>query len=203
MEIIKDWEQLSPEWFAVHVGRLGGSTIKDACAKGQGKSRANLLYRKAGEILSGEAYEGYFNENMQRGIDLEPEARRLYELVRGVDVEQVAVVLSDDPHKLCSPDGLVGDSGIIEIKCVIPSVHIETIDKDRIPAQYRKQIQWGLSICQRDWCDFISYCPKIVGKSIFIKRTQRDEKLIKELHEGANAFIEDMVKLVERIKNGK
>jgi putative phage-type endonuclease len=200
MEIIKEWEQLSPEWFAAKIGTIGGSSIAQATAKGKGKSRTTLLYRRVGEILSGEKYEGYFNDDMQRGIDLEPEARNLYSFITGIEVEQVALVLTDNPHKLCSPDGLVDPNGSIEVKCVIPSVHAETIDKNKVPPQYKKQIQWGLSICEREWCDFISYCPQIVEKSIFIKRVERDEELIKELHNGADSFIEDMLKIVEKIR---
>ena len=200
IKIIDNYKQLDPEWFEAHVGRIGGSTVQMACAKGEGKTRTNLLYRKAGETLSGEPYIGYFNENMQRGIDLEPEARLLYELSMGVSVRQVAIVLSKNEHKICSPDGLVGGDGMVEIKCVIPSVHIETIDKDKIPSSYRRQIQWGLSICQREWCDFVSYCPGIVSNPIFIKRTWRDEKLIKELHDGVDAFIVELTELVTKIR---
>ena len=103
-------------------------------------------------------------------------------------------------HKHYSPDGLVGDDGMIEIKCVIPSVHIETILSDRVPAQYRKQIQWGLHICQRQWCDFVSYSPTIVDKPIWIKRVERDEVVINELNEGVNKFINELQNIVEKIR---
>jgi hypothetical protein len=103
-------------------------------------------------------------------------------------------------YKHYSPDGLVGDNGMIEIKCVIPSVHIRTILDDKVPAEYVKQIQWGLSICERDWCDFVSYCPEVIDKPLWIIRMDRDEKKIKELHEAADTFIEEMLEIVERIK---
>ena len=103
-------------------------------------------------------------------------------------------------HKHYSPDGLVNHDGMIEIKSVIPSVHVETILSDNVPAAYRKQIQWGLHICERKWCDFVSYSPLITDKPIWIKRVYRDEKLIKELDEGADKFIEEMLELVEKIK---
>ena len=104
-------------------------------------------------------------------------------------------------YKHYSPDGFVGDDGIIEIKCVIPSVHIETIIKGKIPAAYRKQVQWGLSICEREWCDFVSYSPTIIDKPIFVIREKRNEKLIKELHEGADKFIEEMLSIVNKIRS--
>lgn len=104
-------------------------------------------------------------------------------------------------HKHYSPDGLVGDDGMIEIKSVIPSVHVETILSDVVPAAYRKQIQWGLHICERKWCDFISYSPLITDKPIWIKRVYRDEKLIKELDEGAYTFILELKAVVKRIRD--
>ena len=103
-------------------------------------------------------------------------------------------------HKHYSPDGLVGDDGMIEIKSVIPAVQVETILSGKVPAAYRKQIQWGLHICQRKWCDFVSYSPLIADQPLFILRVERDEKLIKELDEGADKFIVEMLALVEKIK---
>ena len=103
-------------------------------------------------------------------------------------------------HKHYSPDGLVRDDGMIEIKSVIPSVQVETILSGKVPAAYRKQIQWGLHICQRKWCDFVSYSPLIACQPIFIIRVERDEELIKELDEGADKFIDEMLELVEKIK---
>jgi hypothetical protein len=103
-------------------------------------------------------------------------------------------------HKHYSPDGLVGDDGMIEIKSVIPSVQCETILSGKVPAAYRKQIQWGLHICQRKWCDFVSYSPLITDHPLFIVRVERDEKLIAELAEGADKFIDEMLELVEKIK---
>jgi len=103
-------------------------------------------------------------------------------------------------HKHYSPDGLVDDDGIVEIKCVIPSVHIETILADRVPPEYIKQIQWGLFICKRKWCDFISYSPTVIDKPIWIKRVERDEKLIKELNDGADKFITEMLQIVDKIR---
>ena len=103
-------------------------------------------------------------------------------------------------HKHYSPDGLVGDNGMIEIKSVIPSVQVETILSGKVPAAYRKQIQWGLHICERQWCDFISYSPLISCQPIFIIRVERDENLIAELDEGADKFIEEMLLIVKQIK---
>lgn len=199
MEIFKDVVQGTEEWNTLRMGGVGGSSISDAVAGGKGISRKNLLYRLAGEILSGVKYEGYLNSHMERGLEQEIKARELYELMSGNEVEQIGLV-KESNYTHYSPDGLVNTDGIIEIKCTIPSVHIETIIDGRIPSAYRKQCQWGLHICQRDWVDFVSYSPLVVDKPILIIRNGRDEKLIQELKEGAEAFLIEMVMIVRKIK---
>lgn len=191
--------QGSPEWFSARIGSIGGSSIADAVAGGTGKMRSNLLYRLAGEILTGQKYEGYSNQHMERGLELEDEARQVYQMERNVEVLQVGLVRGK-PYTHYSPDGLCGPDGILEIKCTIPSVHIETILKNEIPAAYRKQCQFGLHICQRQWVDFASYSPTVKDKEIWIIRRGRDEKLIKELEEGADKFIEELAAIVRKVK---
>uniref|UniRef100_A0A6M3J3F0 Putative exonuclease n=1 Tax=viral metagenome TaxID=1070528 RepID=A0A6M3J3F0_9ZZZZ len=199
MEIIDTIVQGSDEWFAARLGSIGGSSIADVVAGGQGKMRKNLMYRLAGEILSGVKYEGYKNEHMDRGLEQEPDARSFYELISGNTVRQVGLVKESD-YIHFSPDGLVDPDGITEIKCTIPSVHIETILQNEIPAAYRKQCQWGLYICQRQWVDFVSYSPLITDKPILIIRRVRDEKLIQELKEGAEKFLMEMAKIIRQVK---
>ena len=198
MQIFK-MQQGDDDWFAERIGSIGGSSIASVVAKGEGKTRKNLMYRLAGEILSDVKYEGYKNEHMDRGIEQESEARIRYELVTGNEVVQVGLIKLTD-HKHESPDGLVGNDGKIEIKCVIPSVQVETIISDRVPAAYRKQIQWGLFICERQWCDFISYSPLVTSRPMWVRRVDRDEKLIKELDEGADKFIKEMLEILAIIK---
>jgi hypothetical protein len=201
MEILT-CDQLSDEWFEARIGSIGGSGIASVVAKGQGKMRKNLLYRLAGEILSGVKYESYSNADMERGIEQEQAARDMYTFVTGNVCEQVGLV-KKTAHKHYSPDALLGLSdidGVLEVKCTIPSVHIETIVKDEIPAEYRKQCQWGLFICDCDFVEFVSYSPLIIDKPILIIRRGRDAKLIAELDEGADKFITEMLELVERIK---
>ena len=199
MIIRDDIEQGTPEWFKERIGSIGGSSISSVIAGGKGTMRKNLLYRLSGEILSGQKYEGYSNSHMERGVELEAEARNLYEMITDVSVLQVGLV-KENEFKHYSPDGLVSDEGIIEIKCVIPSVQIETIITEKIPGQYYKQMQWGLSICQRAWVDYVSYSPLVTDKPIWIKRCSPDNELIDSLHEGADKFIEELKTIVIRIK---
>jgi len=201
MEII-NCAQGSDEWFKARIGSIGGSSIASVVAGGQGKMRKSLLYRLAGEILSGMKYEGYRNADMDRGIEQESDARNVYAMEREVEVQQVGLIKLDE-FRHYSPDGLVGKDGKIEIKSTIPSVHIETIDTDKIDGGYLKQIAWGLFICQRSWADFISWSPLVVDYPIWIKRVERDEKLIKDLNDGADKFIDELKSLVLKIRGNK
>ena len=198
MEII-NIDQRSDEWFKLRLGSIGGSSIAEVTAGGTGKTRKTLLYRMAGEILSGQKYNGYQNADMLRGVEQEAEARSLYELVTGTTVQQVGIC-KESEHTHCSPDGLVGDDGMIEIKCTIPSVHVETIVENVVPAAYRKQIAWSLGITGRAWCDFVSYSPTVSDKPIFIIRLERNEKLISELRIAADTFIAEMLEIVKKIR---
>ena len=204
MEIITDCEQGSERWHFLRIGSIGGSSIAAVVAKGRkkgepSKGRKSLLYRLIGEILSGVKYEGYSNADMIRGLEQEPDARRMYEFVTDTLVDQVGIVKESD-YKHYSPDGLCDNDGLIEIKSVIPSVQVETILSNKVPAAYRKQIQWGLHICQRQWCDFVSYSPLITSRALLVIRVERDEELIKRLDEGADQFVAEMLTLVNKIK---
>ena len=197
MEIL-DIPQGHEDWFKARIGSIGGSSIADVVAGGQGKMRKNLLFRLAGEILSGVKYEGHRNEHMDRGLEQEAEARSLYELFTGNTVRQVGLVKESD-HLHFSPDGLLDPDGLLEIKCVIPSVHIETIIQDEIPPPYRKQCQWGLYVCRRQFVDFVSYSPLIRDKPLLIIRRDRDAKLIQELKEGAERFLIELAQIVKQV----
>jgi hypothetical protein len=198
MEII-ELEQGSPEWFEARLGSIGGSTISSVVAGGQGKMRKNLMYRLAGEILSGQSYEGYKNYHMDRGIEQEADARNMYELMTENELHQVGLI-RHSPHKHFSPDALCGDWGLVEIKSVIPSVHVETIWSGKVPAAYRKQCQWGLFITESDWCDFVSYSPLVTQRPMWVKRVKKDEELIDTLDIAADKFIAEMLEIVEKIR---
>jgi len=200
IEIIETCEQGTPEWDAYRLGSIGGSSISKVCAKGQGSTRKTFLDHMAGELLSGIKYKGRSTEDMENGTEREPDARNLYALMKDADVRQVALIRSE-PYKHISPDGLVFAEGMIEVKSPTPGVHARTVFEGRVPPKHWPQIQWGLSISARLWCDFVSYCPMIVDRPIFIVRAHRDEKLIAEMHQEANQFIKEMLAIVEKVKN--
>jgi len=200
MEIYTDIDQQSEEWFKLRIGSIGGSSISKAVAGGQGKMRTQLLYDLVGELLSGEKKSGFSNHEMQEGIKYEPEARVLYELTTGHTVNQVALVKMSE-HKHDSPDGLVDPGGMVEIKVLIPSRFVEVKATGKIETAYRKQMQWGMGICRRGWCDYVCYCPYVANKvdPLHVIRVNRDDKEIKELDDGANAFIEEMQNLYLKV----
>jgi len=201
-EIIKDICQQDDEWFKLRIGSIGGSSISQAVAGGKGKSKATLMYRLIGEMLSGEKYDGYSNPYMQMGNELEPECRELYEFVTENQVEQIGMFKYDD-HRHYSPDGLIETKdglGLIEIKCVIPSTWAEVKISNKIDTSYRKQMQYGLGISGREFCDYVVYCSKIKDASpLIIIRVERDEKEIKDLMEGSEVFIKEMLELYKKI----
>jgi len=209
MIMIKDIQQRSEEWLRLRIGSVGGSGVKNATAGGKGKVRNDYMYKKAHEILSGKIAELYTNDAMQLGTDSEPLSRKDYEFIHDKQVDQIAMVKASE-HKHCSPDGLVGDDGMIEIKNTNGKNFVEIVHRDRVPPEHKKQIQWGLFICERDWCDFIQACwirdeyneivPQYPDLPIFVRRVYRDEDFIKELSAGVDKFIEEMLLVVEDVK---
>jgi len=205
IEIIESIEQGTPEWDLLRLGSIGGSSISAVAAKGRGgesKGRKQLLYDMAGEILSGVKKNGYTNKYMEDGVELEDKARTHYCLQNLCEVRQVALI-RDAPHKHCSPDGLVGEDGMIEIKCVIPSTFVAYCDGMSIPTDYRRQVQWSLRRTGRAWCDFVVYCDllegRLKGDNMLVYRVPCDQKEMRELEDEADIFIEDLMSLVKKI----
>lgn len=195
--------QGSDEWKALRLGKVTASKVADVIAKtksGYSASRANYAAQLIAERLTGTPAETFTNAAMQHGTETEPEARCAYEFYQGVKVEQVAFV----PHPRidqagCSPDGLVGDGGLVEIKCPQTATHLETLLGQAVPAKYETQMQFQMACTERQWCDFVSYDPRMPeNMRLFIKRVPRDEKRIKELEaEIASFLLELAVKLSE------
>jgi putative phage-type endonuclease len=186
--------QGSPEWHAIRCGKVTASRVADVIAKtktGWGASRANYMAELIAERLTGTVANGYSNAAMQWGTDQEPEARRAYSFYADVDVQEIGFV----PHPLidytgCSPDGLVGEDGLVEIKCPSTATHIETLLDGTVPAKYVTQMQWQLACTVRDWCDFVSYDPRLPeDMRLFVRRVHRDDKMIEELRDAVIGFL--------------
>lgn len=192
-----DLVQGTEEWRAARAGSLGASQISDALAKtktGWGASRANLAAQLVVERLTGKPTEGFTSAAMLWGTEQEPEARLAYEFATDVSVVQVGLV----PHPTikgthASPDGLVGEDGLLEIKCPQSATHIETLLGGAIPAKYQTQMLWQMQCTGRQWCDFVSFDPRMPEEMrLFIKRLDRDDARIAELEAEVTAFLTEI-----------
>jgi len=193
-------EQGTPEWFKVKLGIISAGSFSKVLAKGSGSTRKGYMLKLAAEILTGEHRETYSNADMARGTEQEPLARAEYEFITGNSVNQIGFAKSGRIG--CSPDGLVGSEGGIEIKCVIPEVQIETVLSNKIPSTHKAQIQGCMMILGCQFWDFISYSPLIKGKNyIFIKREYPDLVYqIANLQSGLIEFIRELDELVGKLK---
>lgn len=192
--------QGSDEWFASRLGKVTASRVSDVLATTKtsvSASRKNYLAELVCQRLTGEVEAGYVNAHMERGIELEPEARAAYEFKYGVVVTEVSFV--DHPSiemTGASPDGLVGDDGLIEIKCPTAANHIETLMADEAPKKYFAQMQWQMACTGRQWVDFVSYCPSLGGKlDLFIKRVPRDDEYISQTEQAVAEFLKEVYNL--------
>jgi putative phage-type endonuclease len=154
--------QRSPEWHAARLGRLTGSRVADAFAtlksKGEAASRRNLRVQLVLERITGVAQEsGFVSPDMERGAQLEDEARAAYEAETGIVVQPVGFIAHDTLMAGCSPDGVPHD-GLIEIKAPKAATHLDYV-RDGLPNEYRLQILHGLWLTGASWADFVSYHP--------------------------------------------
>lgn len=199
-------EQRSEEWFAVRRGKVTASRIADLTAKtrsGYGASRANYMAQLIAERLTGTVAESYTNSAMQWGTDQEPAARSLYELLQGVSVEEVGFIVHPDIAEAgASPDGLVGDEGMVEIKCPNTATHIETLLSGSVAGKYIKQMQWQMACADRRWCDFVSFDPRMPPDlQMFVTRVDRDTAALIEITGEVVKFLGELESKIEALKN--
>lgn len=179
MNII-DCIQGDKTWFEIRLGCVTASRVADAIAKlkrkdAEAECRRRLRYQIACEILTGKSLGHYVSPEMEIGIEREPLARAEYELRNGVYVEQVGFVCHPTIKMAgASPDGLVGENGLIEIKCPKTETHLGYILEDKVPEDYLPQMLWQLDSTERQWNDFVSYDPSMPeGLDLFVKRLER------------------------------
>ena len=198
MQII-DCIQGSEEWIQIRLGKVTASKFKDVMAKGQGKTRYKYMTRLITEINEQRQAVSYFDKNMEDGKEKEPFARQHYEEIYQVVVEQVGFVQRDD-YVGCSPDGMIDEDGLLEIKCPIGTTHTDYLEGTESPVKtYRYQIQGQLWITGCKWYDVLSYRPENKKHPHFIRRVYRDEKCIYELKVETLMFIADLKKRLGNI----
>jgi len=197
--------QRTDEWFAARLGKVTASRIADVCARtktGWGASRKNYMAELVAERLTGTRVEGFTNSAMQWGTDVEPEARIAYEFYRDATVVETGFA----PHPSiaetgASPDGLVRDDGLVEIKCPNTATHIETLLGAELAQKYFLQMQWQMACTGRQWCDFVSYDPRLPETMrLFVDRVKRDDVAIKAIEKDVSDFLTELRETVERLR---
>lgn len=189
--------QGSDDWRAARCGSLGASRVADAIAKtktGWGASRANLMAELIAEKLTGVPAEGYMNAAMMHGTATEPHARAAYEFRTNATVVEVGLVRHPaiaGTH--ASPDGLVGDDGLIEIKCPNTATHIDTVLGSGVAGKYLTQMQWQMACTGRRWCDFVSFDPRLPEQMrLHVSRVNRNDAVIASLEKDVIAFLAEL-----------
>lgn len=199
MEILT-CEQGSEEWFRARMGIPTASEFHTVMALGRGggesKTRRTYMFKLAGELLTGEPMDSFGNAHTERGKEMEPDARNLYAFM--TDAEPQLVGFIRNGQKGCSPDSLVGDIGMVEIKTKLPHLQVDCLLNDRVPPEHKAQCQGALWVAEREWIDFVSYWP---GLPLFVIREHRDEEYIAKLSDAVDAFNDELAAVVEQVRN--
>lgn len=157
--------------------------------------RRSYLLKLAGERLTGEVMESYTNENIERGHIQEDDARRLYAFVSDELLTQVGFIRNGE--KGCSPDSLVGENGVLEVKCALAHILIDKLLRGDFPPEHIPQTQGQLWVCEREWVDIAIYSPKL---PLFKKRAYRDVKEIARISREVDAFNDELAETVEKVR---
>ena len=187
--------QGSEEWHKCRLGIPTASEFKSVLAKGEGRTRRTYLLKLLGERLSGQVADGFSNAHTERGHEQEPDARNWYAFHH--DAEPVQVGFIRNGEKGCSPDSLIGDNGLLEIKTKLAHLQCEVLLADRCPTDHYAQVQGQIWIAEREWCDFLSWSP---GLHPFVKRVYRDDKYIEALDKAVQTFLDELNELHEQLK---
>lgn len=196
-------DQGSAEWYACRAGIPTASEFDTVMAKGktkgtESKTRRTYMLKLIGERLTGKPAYHYNNDHMERGHEMEPEARDLYSMI--TDYEPVRVGFMRRGDTGASPDSLIGNDGLLEIKTKLAHLQLDVLLNDELPSEHRAQCQGQLWIAEREWVDFVSYWP---GLPLFAKRVYRDEPYIATIKAEVDAFNNQMLELIERINQKK
>jgi putative phage-type endonuclease len=204
MRVILGIQQQTDAWLKARSGLITASRMCDVMARrkrGEGEMACRKAYRMelVSERLSGRAEDHYVSPEMEHGTDTEPFARAAYEVTEGVMVDIVGLVLHPAiDFSAASPDGVIDEDGCVEFKCPKTATHLEWKLAGVVPEEHVDQCMWVMACCERQWCDFISYDPRLPqGLRFFLKRLPRDEKRIAEMEYEVIQFnyeIEEMCK---------
>jgi putative phage-type endonuclease len=201
-------EQGSAEWLTIRLGKVTASRIADVLAKGRSgpsATREDYITELVVQRLTNQPGESFTNAAMEWGTQTEPMARIAYEAHANVFVEQVAFVEHPTIEWFgCSPDGLVGSTGLLEIKCPNSKTHISYLLAGKPPAKYVPQMQCQMAVTGREWCDFVSYDPRLPEDlQLFVVRLERDEEYIKAMEQEVEKFLGEVSEMYSKLKERK
>ena len=197
--IIYNIDQRSEPWYLAKCGLVTSTRFKSLCAKDKTGAYKDLITNLACEIITGKMEETYSNALMEYGIETEPLARKEYEDIIDCEVKTVGFITPDEDSKYYSwigdsPDGLLPDEGVLEIKCPLARTHLEYIEANKLPAEYRHQVQGHLFVTGLKYCDFMSYVP---GMKSFIIRVYPDLELFAEFEKRLDQAIKQIQNKIE------
>jgi len=190
-------EQGTAEWLSERAGKVTASRIADLMAKtksGPGAARKNYMADLLTERLTGLPKDSFTSTAMQWGTDQEPRARAMYTFLTDNSVLETGFV----PHPTlgqtgASPDGLVSEDGLVEIKCPNTATHIETLRGAKIDSKYIKQMHWQMICCEREWCDFVSFDPRLPEPmQLHVQRVEKDAELAEEITAAVTQFLTEL-----------
>ena len=190
-------EQRSPEWVAARLGKVTASRVADLMAKtksGPSASRQNYMADLIVERLTGEQADHFQSAAMIWGTETEPLAREAYSFITAQAVVEEGFVLHPSiPDFGASPDGLVGEDGLLEVKCPATATHIETLLTEAVPAKYITQMQAQMACTGRAWCDFVSFDPRMPGDmQLWVKRVPCDPAFMSAMEGEVQAFLAEL-----------
>jgi putative phage-type endonuclease len=199
-------EQRSPEWYAARLGKVTASRIADLMAKtktGYSTSRANYMAELVCERLTGSPADNYVSPAMQWGIDNEVNAKAAYSFMTDRTIQDEGFINHAGIEMAgCSPDGLIGADGLIEIKCPNTSTHLEMLLTEVIDGKYIQQMQFQMACAGREWCDFVSFDPRLPpAMQLWIKRVNRDQAKIDDIHGEVIGFLVELNDKVSALKS--
>lgn len=199
-------EQRTDEWYKARLGQLGASQISKALSKGrngaESATRKNLIAELIAMRLTGQVQESFTSAAIQWGIDNEPIARAAYEINKDILVDEIGWVQHPSIEWTgCSPDGLVGDNGLVEIKCPNTATHIDYLIAGIPPSEYHLQMLWQMECTGRDWCDFVSFDSRMPEKyQLMVARFNRDDKRLNEIRPEVIKFLNDIQGTIDKLE---
>ena len=204
--IVVDCQQGTPEWLAARSGKITASMVSAVLMKPETAGYRDYQAQIVAEILTGKPQGSDFtNAAMQFGTENEPLARSAYEAHTGFSVDEVGMVIHPTINRAgASPDGLVGNSGLAEIKCPKVATHLAYLIAGVVPTTYKNQMMWQMACTGMDWCDFVSFRPDLPENlQLFIIRHQKDPAEILKLEIAVIAFLAGVDQMIEKLKGVK